>query len=268
MKAHSSPQKPNLFFTLAIGLAVLLFGIVIKSAFAGTSTPVSEQAAKAESEIPAEFPAPIEEVLQAPSAQDGLTGTQPSSSPLASDENQPAIQVKSQIANDIEFTISNYSRVANHFFVDVCYDLPGPGILDINGATLHYGPIKTSNFVFREISLQKASDTTQIGRRCTNLDFPEIFTSEKSKTFTLSIEWLGLTNPSEGHECEEYLARGKETLAQQGIVLQCNTEPGSFSLTVASKPETMSQAQLDDLLSKSIYGVIKGPWTFNGTVEN
>lgn len=258
-------QKPNLFFPLAIGLTVLLFGIVIKSALADTSTPVSEQVAKAESDI-----APIlqESVDQVPLQSPDQVINQEANKPLSLEENSLTTQVKSQTLNGIEFTISNYRRLANHFFVDVCYDLPGPGVWDINGATLLYGSIKTSNYAFREISLQVATDTAQIGRRCANLDFPEIFTSDESKTFTLDIEWIGLTEPSEGQECEEYMARGKDVLAQQGIVLQCNAEPGYFGLTVASKPDSMSQAQVDELISTIIFGKIKGPWTFNATVNN
>ncbi|HNB53935.1 MAG TPA: hypothetical protein PK530_18455 [Anaerolineales bacterium] len=265
MHANShSNHKSTFLQTLVIGIVVLFIGIAINLSLSNAQNPVSEQIAKAESETSVILPEPVADTSQKSSEQ----GTNPTSAQPAHLNEDLVTDVKSQIANGIEFTISNYSRTANHFSVDVCYDLPGPGIWDINGATLLYGPIKTSNFEFREISLQEASDTTPIGRRCANLDFPEIFTSEKSKTFTLSIEWLGLTNPSEGHECEEYLARGKETLAQQGIILQCNAEPSSFGLTVTSKPETMSQAQVDDLLSKIIYGVINGPWTFNGTVEN
>ncbi|NUM47052.1 MAG: hypothetical protein HUU38_20320 [Anaerolineales bacterium] len=271
MKTISSPnQKPNLFFTLAISLAVLLFGIVIKSAFADTNTPVSEQVAKAESEISSEAPAPVNEVSLIPSDQKtSLADEQPSSPSSTSDENQPVPQVKSQVANGIEFTISNYSRVAYHFYVDVCYDLPGSGILDINEATLLYGPLRTSSFEFREISLQVATEVGQTGRRCANLDFNQITTSETSKTFTLIIGSLSLVLPAEGEECKEYLARGEAALAKQGITIQCDqgTEFGLFNYGIVSKPDAMSQEQADELLYKTIFGIIEGPWTFNGTVE-
>lgn len=270
MNTKSSPtKKTNLYFTLSIGLAVLLFGIVIKSAFADTSTPVAEQVAKAESENPAELPAPVEEVPLIPPGQGSFTDEQISSSPFASDENQPASQVKSQTVNGIEFTISNYSRVAYHFYVDVCYDLPGPGILDINEATLLYGPLRTSSFEFREISLQVAADG-QTGRRCANLDFNQITTSETSKTFTLIIGSLSLVLPPEGEECKEYLARSEAALAKQGITIQCDqgTELGLFNLGIVNKPDAMSQEQADELYYKAVFGIIEGPWTFNGMVEN
>ncbi len=262
----SSSQKPNLFFTLAIGLAVLLFGIVIKSALADTSTPVSEQVAQAESATTSALPVPVEAVPLAQSDQASLTEAQSSSAQSESIEN-PATQVKSQVANGIEFTLSNYSRVANHFFVDVCYDLPGPGVWDINGATLLYGPLRTSSLEFREISLQVAPEAGQIGRRCANLDFNQITTSETSKTFTLIIEWLGLTEPPDGEECKEYLARGEAALAQHGITLQCDSGPGYFGMAIANKPDQMTQAEAEHLLAKIVYGRIDGPWTFNGTVE-
>jgi hypothetical protein len=268
--SSSSLHKPNLFFTLAIGFAVLLFGIIIKAAFAGTSTPVSEQVAKAESEISSELPAPVEEVLQTPSAQDGLTEAQPLSTASASAENQNTPQVKSQVASGIEFTISNYSRVANHFFVDVCYDLPSPGVWDINGATLLYGPLSTPNFEFRELSLQMATEAGQTGRRCANLDFNQITTSETSKTFTLIIEVLGLTEPPDGEECKEYLARGEAALAKQGITIQCDPGPalGLHNLSIVSKPDALSQEQANKLFNQIVFGIIEGPWTFNGMVEN
>lgn len=262
----SSNQNPNLFFTLAIGLAVLLFGIVIKSAFAGISSPVSEQVAKAESETTAKLPAPVE----IPSDQGtSLTDEPPSASLLTSDETQPATQVKSQVASGIEFTIANYSRVANHFFVEVCYDLPGPDVWDIDSATLLYGPLRISDFEFREISLQVVTEVGQKGHRCANLDFNQITTSETSKTFTLTIGSLSLVPPPEGEECKEYLARGGAVLEKQGITIQCDqgTELGLFNLNIVSKPDAMSQEQADKLFYKTVFGIIEGPWTFNGTVE-
>ncbi|HNB51640.1 MAG TPA: hypothetical protein PK530_06840 [Anaerolineales bacterium] len=264
-----SPRKTPLFFTLAIGFAVLLFGIAIKFAFAGTNTPVSEHIAKAESENSSELPAPVEEVLQAPPTQERITGAQTLSPSSASAENQLTTQVKSQVASGIEFTISNYSRVANHFYVDVCYDLPGPDLWDINEATLLYGPVRTSSFEFWETSLQMASEVGQNGHRCANLDFNQITTSETSKTFTLTIGSLSLVLPTEGEECKEYMARGEATLAKQGITIQCDqgTVLGLFNLVVASKPDAMSQEQADELFYKTVFGIIEGPWTFNGTVE-
>ena len=264
-----SLSKKKLFFTFAIGLAVLLFGIVIKSTFADTGTPVSEQVAKAESETTSALPAPVKEVPLYPADQGSHTEAQTLASSSASDESQPAPQVKTQVANGIKFTLSNYSRVANHFFADVCYDLPGPGVWDINSATLLYGPLRTSSFEFRETSLQEAAATGQNGRRCANLDFNQITTSEVSRTFTLTIESLSLALPPDGEECQAYLARGEADLAQQDILIQCDqgTVPGLFNLTIASKPDTMSREQADELLYRTVFGIIDGPWTFNGTVE-
>ena len=261
----SSPQKPNLFFTLSIGMAVLLFGVLIKSAFANTH-PVGEQVAKAESETTTVLQAPRDEVSPQTSDQNNPSASQPASS----GEKLSETNIKSQVANGIEFTISNYSRVANHFFVDGCYDLPGPGVWDINEATILYGPVRTSSFEFRELSLQVATEVGQTGLRCANLDFNQITTSETAKTFTLIIGSLSMVLPPEGEECKEYLDRGEAVLAQQGILIQCDqgTELGLFNLAIASKPETMSEEQVDQLFYETVFGIIKGPWTFNGTVEN
>jgi hypothetical protein len=36
---------------------------------------------------------------------------------------------------------------------------------------------------------------------------------------------------------------------------------------MVSKPDAMSQEQADEFFYKTIFGIIEGPWTFNGTVE-
>jgi len=105
-----------------------------------------------------------------------------------------------------------------------------------------------------------------LGKRCDILHFRIPFDADLSNV-TLSIAAIG-AEPREGETCTIYLDGVQRALDvdQTGIQLACVQEEWGDQLVVASKPETMSLEEaeniaFDDQIFEQIF-TIRGPWEF------
>lgn len=176
-------------------------------------------------------------------------------------------ETQSQNSQDIKMTVSNFYVEGNHVFVDVCYDLPGKDIWDINIATLEYGGKSTGNFAVEETSIDIAKDKPTQGIRCLRLDFYDIDANADFSSFTLTIVQLGQISPAEGHECEEFLARinSNEKVNESGIKVVCEQHPSGTQIKTDYKPDNISDEDANILIYDAMFNLVNGDWVFTAT---
>lgn len=174
---------------------------------------------------------------------------------------------QTQQTQGINFTASNFYVDSGHVFADVCYDLPGNDVWDINMATLSYGGKSTSNFAVNEISINVANDNQSKGSRCLKLDFYDVEANSDFSTLTLIVGNIGQIAPPEGRECEGYLGRiqASSGISELGIEVTCEQFQGDSQVLLTKKPATMSDEEANALIAQAMYGQVTGPWEFTVT---
>jgi hypothetical protein len=175
-----------------------------------------------------------------------------------------------KIVNGVGFSASNFRPGQGSVFVDVCYDLPGKGVWDINQAALQYVGGEASDFNVQETSLSIATDDKMKGVRCMTLEFVSIPANADLSSITLEIRAIGMIAPPEGKECEEYNTRKKNAdkkMAEQGIEVSCEQQDGMVQLKINKKPENMSEDKAYQLINKYLNGWTEGPWVFTGSIS-
>ncbi|MCC6568525.1 MAG: hypothetical protein IT315_04750 [Anaerolineales bacterium] len=172
-------------------------------------------------------------------------------------------------ARGLKFTASGFRFQNNHVFVDVCYDLPGNDIWDINMATLQYGDRSTSDFAVNEFFIEIAKDNKSKGSRCLNLDFYNIEPDSDVSTLKLIVGSLGRIPPLEGHECEGYQSRIKASskISEFGIEVTCNQLQGGTQIVLSKRSESISDEEANALIIQAMYGQVDGPWEFTVTLN-
>lgn len=205
-------------------------------------------------------------VVQAQQNNDeaGLVEKRATPTPSITKETQYLPASQTQQAQGITFTASNFHTEKNHVFVDVCYDLPGKDVWDINAATLYYGQNQTGNFAVNETSIDIAKDKPQNGFRCLRLDFYDVEPDADLSSLTLVIGNIGQIAPSEGHECEEYLVRINENqkIAEAGIEVVCDQSPSGTQIKLVSSRNNLSEEEVNQIISNAMFNQVNGNWTF------
>jgi hypothetical protein len=182
--------------------------------------------------------------------------------PSSIQQSQYLPDTQSQSSKGIKITASNFYVENNQVFVDVCYDLPGKDIWDINMAMLEYNGGSTGNFAVNETSIDVAQ-----GFRCLRLNFYDIATNADLSKLTLTIGNLGQIPPAEGHECEGYLARinSNEKVKNSGITVVCEQSPSGAQVKLEHKPDNINEEDANQLISEAMFNQVLGNWVF--TVE-
>ncbi len=144
---------------------------------------------------------------------------------------------------------------------DVCFTLPDTSDWTVWAAHLEYTGQSVSEFSSSMLSRQDASGD-QPGQRCEQLGFyvpPDADLSAAS----LTIESLG-AYPTEDEYCSLYMPKIQQVLNERGvaITLECTDTNGTMSMKIASKPESMSQDEADQIVYSDEFYTVKGPWSF------
>ena len=245
MKTYQSFKFATiLIITAVVALAtggILKFGI---SKITGTM-PNKEQAVHAQQVDNQHKPTPTASIIQAT-------------------QYLPASQ--EQKTNGIKFTVSNFFVENNHVFTDVCYDLPGKNIWDINAATLQYGQLSTGDFAVSETSITMETDIEK-GYRCLRLDFYNISPNADLSSLTLTVGNIGQISPMEGFECQEYTARIHSNLkaVAAGIKVACEQSPSGVNVQLIEKSSALSENEANIIISEAMFNQVNGPWVFTVT---
>jgi hypothetical protein len=186
----------------------------------------------------------------------------------ATAEINPAYPTEQAKQTSATQTVSGFSvnlqrawRDGKQVNANVCFTLPDASDWTIWNAHLEYGGQTISEFSSSMQSRQEAAGG-QPGVRCDQLSFyvpPDADLTSSS----LTIESLG-AYPTQDEYCSLYMPKIQQALNDRGIAitLSCTDANGSMAMQIASKPDSMSQQDAEQLVYSDEYYTVKGPWTF------
>lgn len=204
----------------------------------------------------------------APSSQHVLPtflSPQQAATPLINDA-YPTVQAPetntSQTVSGFEVNLQKAWRDGKQVNADVCFTLPDASDWTIWDAHFEYGGQAISEFSSSMLSKQDAADG-QAGRRCDQLGFyvpPDADLTSAS----LTIESLG-AYPSQEDYCSLYMPKIQQTLNERGIAitLNCSDLNGARTMQIASKPDSMSEKEAEQIVYSDEFYTVRGPWTFS-----
>ncbi len=170
-------------------------------------------------------------------------------------------QNASQTVGGFAMNLQKAWRDGKQVNADVCFTLPDTSDWTVWSAHLEYAGQSISEFSSSMLSRQDASGD-QPGQRCEQLGFyvpPDADLSSSS----LTIESIG-AYPTPDEYCSLYMPKIQEALNQRGvaITLECSDTNGSLAMKIASKPDSMSQDEADQIVYSDEFYTVKGPWSF------
>ncbi len=170
-------------------------------------------------------------------------------------------QNASQTVGGFAVNLQKAWRDGKQVNADICFTLPDTSDWTVWSAHLEYAGQSVSEFSSSMLSRQDGNGN-QPGQRCEQLGFyvpPDADLSSSS----LTIESLG-AYPTQDEYCSLYMPKIQEALNQRGIAitLDCTDTNGAMTMKIASKPDSMSQDEADQIVYSDEFYTVKGPWSF------
>ena len=146
--------------------------------------------------------------------------------------------------------------------VDVCFTLMDTSDWSIWGASLQYPDGSILDFGTTLLSIQEPVEG-QSGQRCDTLSFLNVPPDADLSSVTVTVDAIAAQPRAEDY-CAIYMPKIQQTLAERGvaITLNCADVNGVQTMQIASKPETMSQEEAEQLVYSDEFYTVKGPWSF------
>lgn len=189
----------------------------------------------------------------------------PSATPFIA-ESYPTAEADSispnQVVSGIDVRVERAWQEGKQVYADVCYTLPDASDWTIWNASLKYADVVLQEYGTTLLSSQEPTGDGQPGLRCDVLEFyvpPDAILS----TVTVSIEAIG-SFPRQEDYCSIYMPKIQQAFNERGvaITLECSDVEGVATMQIASKPDTMSQEEAEQLVYSDEFFTIKGPWDF------
>jgi hypothetical protein len=175
---------------------------------------------------------------------------------------QAAPAVSSISSSGIEVTADRAWRDGKTVNVNVCYTLLDASDWSIWGANLQYAGGGISDFGTTMVSLQEPVEG-QSGKRCDTLSFLNVPPDADLSNVTVTIDSIAAQPRNEDY-CTIYMPKIQQSLVDRGIgiTLNCSDVNGVQTMQIASKPDTMSQEEAEQIVYSDEYFSVKGPWSF------
>jgi hypothetical protein len=175
-------------------------------------------------------------------------------------ESAPALL--SQVSNGIEVRAERAWRDGKQVNVDVCFTLLDGSDWAVWGANLQYpgGSILDSGSTL--LSLQEPAQG-QSGLRCDTLSFVDVPPDADLSNVTITVDSITAQPRAEDY-CMIYMPKIQQALVERGIAitLACADVGGVQTMQIASKPDTMSQEEAEQIVYSDEFYTVKGPWSF------
>lgn len=175
-------------------------------------------------------------------------------------ESAPALL--SQVSSGIEVRAERAWRDGKQVNVDVCFTLLDASDWSVWGANLQYpgGSILDSGSTL--LSLQEAVQG-QPGLRCDTLSFVDVPPDADLSNVTITVDSI-VAQPRGEDYCMIYMPKIQQALGERGIAitLACADVGGVQTMQIASKPDTMSQEEAEQIVYSDEFYTVKGPWSF------
>lgn len=167
-----------------------------------------------------------------------------------------------QTSSGIEVRADRAWRDGKQVNVDVCFTLLDTSDWSIWSASLEYPGSSVFDFGSTLLSLQEPVEG-QAGLRCDTLSFFNVAPDADLSSVTVTIDAIAAQPRAEDY-CNIYMPKIQQSLTDRGIAitLTCGDVNGVQTMQIASRPETMSQEEAEQLVYSDEFYTVKGPWSF------
>ena len=167
-----------------------------------------------------------------------------------------------QTSSGIEVRADRAWRDGKQVNVDVCFTLFDTSDWSIWGASLQYPGGSVLDFGTTLLSIQEPVEG-QSGQRCDTLSFLNVPPDADLSNVTITVDAIAAQPRAEDY-CTIYMPKIQQALTERGIAitLNCADVNGVQTMQIASKPDTMSQAEAEQIVFSDEFYTVKGPWSF------
>lgn len=160
-----------------------------------------------------------------------------------------------QFASGIDVRVERAWQEGKQVYAEVCFTLPDESDWIIWRASLKYAESVLDQFGTTLLS-------SQPGQRCDMLEF-YVPPDANLSAVTVSVESIAPSSYDQDY-CTIYMPKIQQAFSDRGIAiaLACNDVNGVQTMQIVSKPETMSQAEAEQLVYSDEFFTIRGPWEF------
>jgi hypothetical protein len=167
-----------------------------------------------------------------------------------------------QASGGIEVRADRAWRDGKQVNVDVCFTLLDASDWSVWSASLQYPGGSILDFGSTMLSLQEPT-AGQSGQRCDTLSFLDVPPDADLSNVTVTVDAIAAQPRAEDY-CTLYMPKIQQALEQRGIaiVLNCADVNGVQTMQIASKPDTMTQEEAEQIVYSDEFYTLKGPWSF------
>ena len=175
---------------------------------------------------------------------------------------ESAPQTLKQTTSGIEVRADRAWRDGKQVNVDVCFTLLDASDWSIWNASLQYPGVASSDFGSTMVSLQEPTEGKS-GERCDTLSFLNVPPDADLTNMTVTVDAIAAQPRAEDY-CTIYMPKIQQTLNDRGvaITLNCSDVNGVQTMQIATKPDTMSDEEAQQLVFSDEFYTVKGPWSF------
>jgi hypothetical protein len=168
-----------------------------------------------------------------------------------------------QTSSGIDVRADRAWRDGKQVNVDVCFTLLDASDWSIWGASLQYPGGSILDFGTTLLSVQEPTEG-QSGQRCDTLSFLNVPPDADLSNMTVTVDAIAAQPRAEDY-CTIYMPKIQQALTERGIAirLNCADVNGVQTMQIASKPDTMSQEEAEQIVFSDEFYSVKGPWSFN-----
>jgi hypothetical protein len=167
-----------------------------------------------------------------------------------------------QTSSGIQVRADRAWRDGKQVNVDVCFSLLDASDWTISSASLQYPGGSILDFGSTMLSLQEPA-AGQAGQRCDTLSFLNVPPDADLSNVTVTVDAIA-SQPRAEDYCTVYMPKIQQALEERGIAitLNCADVNGVQTMQIASKPDTMSQEEAEQLVYSAEFYTVQGPWSF------
>lgn len=175
---------------------------------------------------------------------------------------ESAPQTLMQTSSGIQVRADRAWRDGKQVNVDVCFSLLDASDWSIWSASLQYPGASISDFGSTMLSLQEPTEG-QSGQRCDTLSFLNVPPDADLSNTVVTVDAIAAQPRAEDY-CTIYMPKIQQALSDRGIAitLNCSDINGVQTMQIASKPDTMSQEEAEQIVFSDEFYTVKGPWSF------
>lgn len=167
-----------------------------------------------------------------------------------------------QTSSGIEVRADRAWRDGKQVNVDVCFTLLDASDWSVWNASLQYPGGSILDFSSTLSSIQEPMEG-QSGQRCDTLSFLNVPPDADLSNVTVTVDTIA-AQPRAEEYCTIYMPKIQQALTERGIAitLNCADVNGVQTMQIISKPDTMSQAEAEQIVFSDEFYTVKGPWSF------